>query len=69
MASYSGVFAYYLSNFNTYRGQQRTYYGTTQLLVGQTASEACAVRLKYHKNRPLKAIEPGITRIETEQAR
>ena len=60
MANYSDFFACHLLEFTTDRGQKRSYYGTTQLLVGQTASEACAVRLKYHKTRPLKCLQKAV---------
>jgi hypothetical protein len=60
MAKKSGRWCCYILHFVTDRGVERTYYGTTELCRGQTATEACEVRMETHQTRPLKWMRKAI---------
>ena len=46
----------YELEFKDQWGHQKIYHGTTEVLPHQTPTEACGVRLRHHKSKPLQCL-------------
>lgn len=57
MAGAGGRWTCYVLSFTTQAGKHREYHGMTELLGPQSAEDACEVRLRNHKKRPVECLE------------
>ena len=60
MARTSTLWCCYLLSFRTARGEERRYYGATELRGQSSAQQACEVRKQYHATHPLKWVRNAV---------